>query len=163
MYNHMAETNFYYNTQHDVIFAFWVTYKCISLMEEVSYVLGDSYKHFIFNRTFGFKTGTTNGGKACRRLQWMSAHQNTPMQTPMDQIMQLPTMQQSMQPFMQRPTMQLSWFSNRPKHSFIHAAPHNATAYAVYPRDLPVLYNSVTTWWQYVAVTNGSMCNGEFL
>ena len=33
---------------------------------------------------------------------------NTPMQPPMDQIMQLPTMQQSMHPFMQPPTLQLS-------------------------------------------------------
>ena len=49
----------------------------------------------------------------------------------------------------------------RTKHA--HAAAHDATAYAVYPGDLPVLYNSVTAWWQYVAVTNGSMCNGEFL
>ena len=48
-------------------------------------------------------------------------------------------------------------------HAAIHAAAHNATAYAVYPGDLPVLYNSVTAWWQYVAMTNGSMCNGEFL
>ena len=48
-------------------------------------------------------------------------------------------------------------------HAAIHAATHNATAYAVYPWDLPVLYNSVTTWSQYVAVTNGSLCNGEFL
>ena len=48
-------------------------------------------------------------------------------------------------------------------HAAIHAAAHNATTSALYPWDLPVLYNSVTTWWQYVAVTNGSMCNGEFL
>ena len=48
-------------------------------------------------------------------------------------------------------------------YAAIHVAAHNAAAYAVYPRDLPVLYNSVTAWWQYVAVTNGSMCNGEFL
>ena len=78
MYYHMAETNFYYNTQHDVIFAFWVTYKCISLIEEVCYVLGDSCKHFIFNPTLGSKTGTTNGVKACGRLQWISAHQTRP-------------------------------------------------------------------------------------
>ena len=52
---------------------------------------------------------------------------------------------------------------NAAVHAAIHAATHNAAAYAVYPRDLPVLYNSVTAWWQYVAVTNGSMCNGEFL
>ena len=124
---HMAETNFYYSTQHDVIFAFWVTYKCISLMEEVSYVLGDSYKHFIFNRTFGSKTGTTNGGKACRRLQWMSAHQTRPCRRQWTRSCSCPQCSslcshscsgpqcscpcsqtaQNILSFMQRPTMQL--------------------------------------------------------
>ena len=64
------------------IFAFWVTYQCMSFIEEVSYVLCDSYKHFIYNPTFGSKTGTTNGGKACRHLQWMSVHQTRPCSRP---------------------------------------------------------------------------------
>ena len=63
-------------------FAFWVTYQCISLIEEVSYILCYSYKHFSFNPTFGSKTGTTNGGKACGCLQWMSAHQTRPCSGP---------------------------------------------------------------------------------
>lgn len=102
-------------------FEFWVIYPGISLEEEVSYVLCDCYKSVIFNPTFGFKTSTTNGGKACGHLPRMSAYQTRSCNCiqPFTQrstmpFMQLPTMEPSMeqfmqppmQPYMQPPTMQ---------------------------------------------------------
>ena len=133
MYHHMAETNFYYSIQHDVIFAFWVTYQCISLMEEVSYVLCNSYKHFIFNPTFGSKTGTTNGGKACGRLQWCqrTKHAHAAANGPDHAAAHNATVHAASHAATHNAAVHTATYAAI--HAAIHAAAHNATGYAVYP------------------------------
>ena len=74
-------------------FAFWVTYQCISLIEEVSYILCYSYKHFSLNPTFGSKTSTTNGG--------MSAYQTHPCSRQWSKSCSCPCSPLTMQPLMQ--------------------------------------------------------------
>ena len=78
-------------------FAFWVTYQCISLLEEVSYVLCDSFINVLFSIPDLVQKLAFQMAQKIMRTPTNDTPMQLPKQPPEEQLFIQPTMQQLMQ------------------------------------------------------------------